>query len=90
MFQLIKVRRTPDLLTLFTTFYDLSVLCNILTKDEMRQFSKAGSVGLGLCLRKLPFYSAEAVSSYSRININASTLPLKPKKDDFEGLYTHA
>ena len=33
----------PDLLTLPTTFYDVSVLCNIFSKAEMRQFGPSGN-----------------------------------------------
>ena len=36
----------PDLLTLSTTFYDLSVSCNIFSKAEMRQFGASGTQGL--------------------------------------------
>ena len=32
----------PDLLTLFTTFYDLSVSCNLFPKAEMHQFRAGG------------------------------------------------
>ena len=35
-----------DILTLSTTFYDLSVSCNLFPKPEMRQFSAARAVGL--------------------------------------------
>ena len=36
----------PDLLTLSTTFYDLSVSCNLFSKAEMRQFGALGTQGL--------------------------------------------
>ena len=36
----------PDLLTLSTTFYDVSVLCNLFSKAEMRQFGASGTDGL--------------------------------------------
>ena len=35
--------RTLDLLTLSTTFYDVSVLCNLFLKAEMRQFGASGN-----------------------------------------------
>ena len=37
---------TPDLLTLPTTFYDVSVLCNRFSKTEMRQFGASTIHGL--------------------------------------------
>ena len=38
-----KKKFTPDLLTLFTTFYDVSVLFNLLSKAEMCQFGASGN-----------------------------------------------
>ena len=46
--QLMKDRWTPHLLKLSTTFYDVSVLCNIFWKTEMRQFGASGIDGLTL------------------------------------------
>ena len=37
---------TPELLTLFMTFYDVSVLCNRFSSTEMRQFGASGTDGL--------------------------------------------
>ena len=34
---------TPDLLTLSTTFYDLSVSCDLFSNAEMRQFGASGT-----------------------------------------------
>ena len=34
---------TPDLLRLSTTFYELSVVCNHVSKSERRQFGASGS-----------------------------------------------
>ena len=39
-------KRTPDLLTPSTIFYDVLVSCNRFSKAEMRQFGAAGSYGL--------------------------------------------
>ena len=36
-------KTTPDLLTPSTTFYDVSVSCNIFSKAEMRQFGASGN-----------------------------------------------
>ena len=36
----------PDLLTLSTTFYDLSVSQNLYSKAEIRQFRESGTEGL--------------------------------------------
>ena len=36
-------KRRPDVLTLFKTFYDLSVSRNIFSKAEMRLFGVSGS-----------------------------------------------
>ena len=36
----------PDLLTLSTTFYELSVSRNLFSKAEIRQFGESGTEGL--------------------------------------------
>ena len=41
--QIIIEKRTADLLTPSTTFYDVSVACNLFTKAEMRQFGASGN-----------------------------------------------
>ena len=48
MFQLqfIIEKLRPDLLTLFTTFYDLSVSRDLFSKAEIRQFGESGTEGL--------------------------------------------
>ena len=44
----------PDLLTLSTTFYDLSFSRNLFSKSEMRQFGASGTEGLSfqICEQK--------------------------------------
>ena len=44
--QIMKEKRTPDLLTSTTTFYDVSVSCNRVSKTEMCQFGASGTDGL--------------------------------------------
>ena len=39
-------KTTPDLLTLLTTFYEVSVSFNRFSKTEMRQFGASGTDGL--------------------------------------------
>ena len=39
----------PDLLTQLTTFYDLSVSCNLFWKDEMRRLGASGSPRIWDC-----------------------------------------
>ena len=38
-------KSTPEILTLYTTFYDLSVPRNLFSKTEMRQFGALGTEG---------------------------------------------
>ena len=43
LFQLQFMIEKPDALTLFSTFYDLSVSCDLFSKAEMRQFGASGN-----------------------------------------------
>ena len=52
-----------DLLTLSTTFYDLSVSCNRFSKTEMRQFGASGTDWFrNSCPRKIVDYFAANLS----------------------------
>ena len=43
LFIFLDCESTCDLFTLSTTFYDVSVMCNLFSKTEMRQFGASGN-----------------------------------------------
>ena len=53
-----------------TTFYDVSVLCNLFSKAEMRQFDASGTDGLSKKFRfiLMQFYYYTHVHTYVQMN----------------------